>query len=415
MRTDSISIGVNCFGLKPGAGGVGVYCRDVVNSLLKLENAPSIVAYYGKNNSKELERLLPGVQESKGCQIDDWNKLVQSISSRDVYFAPLNGYYPFPVPVPTAVTLHDNQERFFPDMFDDQQLRQRRRLQRGAALCSDIVITVSHFSARCLSLGYGLAPEKVRVCPHFAHPLAEPMRPAHALPSEFLFYPANRWRHKNHETLIEAVSILRACYRLEVPVVCSGYRLRSGIDLDRMARDFGVADLIHDVGFVSDEEVAWLYRHAKALVFPSLYEGFGYPVLEAMSADCPVLAARAGSLPEVAGSAALYFSPTNAEEMASVIKTVWTNRDLRSVLADRGRARVKEFSQKRFTEEHLAAFRHTVELYSTQYYRRRNVRQYLIQKHIWRVREFLQGVRFERPAKLPDLSNTKEIDDHNLK
>lgn len=399
-----LSVAVNCCGLKKGAGGISVYCRDIVSALVEPASACDVILYHGKDNQDELDRLMPTIWPGRSRLVDDWRQLTGDIQTHHLYFAPLNGYYPLPVPVPTVVTLHDNQERFYPDLFEDQQIRRRRLLQRGAAFCGDIVIAISKFAADCLQVGYGLRPEKIRVCPHFAHPLSKAKKPEPPLPPAFLFYPANRWRHKNHERLVEAVALLRRNYRLDVPVVCSGARLRGGVDLERLARQFGVPDLIHDLGFIEESQVAWLYKNAAALVFPSLYEGFGYPLLEAMSVGCPVVAAKAGALPEVADAAAMYFSPANAEEMAAVIRNVWENPGLRNKLAEKGRTRVKAFSQERFLQTHLSSFRDAIKLYETPRCRKRNVRRYFIQKQIWRLRELFQGVRFEPVACLPPVS-----------
>lgn len=405
-RPEFGSIAVNCYGLKPGAGGIGVYWRDIVASLQTVRPELHISLAHGSGNIAELERLLPGGWQQHGRCMDDWRELTSFLVSQDIYFAPLNGYYPLPLRAPTVVTLHDNQERFFPELFDDGQIRQRRILQKGAAICSDLIVTVSQFAADCLSAGYGVPPQKIRVCPHFAHTLPAPQPPERPLPAEFIFYPANRWPHKNHRALIEALASLRAELGVDVNLVCSGYRLGNGVDVSRMAADCGVADLVHDIGFVTESEVAWLYANAKAMVFPSLYEGFGYPVLEAMSLGCPVVAARAGALPEVAGNAALYFSPVDREEMAAAIRSIWLDQGLRLRLEECGLERVKVFSRERFLETHILAFQDAIRLFSTRRHLQRTVRYHLIHKLMCRLREFFQGVRFERHAQLPDLPVT---------
>src|SRR5205823_2212382 len=126
----------------------------------------------------------------------------------------------------------------------------------------------------------------------------------------FLLYPANWWPHKNHERLLEAFAAVRR-ERPEVRLVLTGSDHPGGLPQ-------GVSSL----GRVSDERLADLYRSAAALVFPSLYEGFGLPPLEALACGCPVAVSRAGALPEVCGDAAVYFDPTAVEDIARGIADV---------------------------------------------------------------------------------------------
>lgn len=344
---------------------------------------------------------MPSIWERRSRLVEDWPELKQRVYQHDLYFAPLNGCYPFPVSVPTVVTIHDNQEQFFPELFDDGQIRKRRALQRGSALCSDAVITVSKFSAECLRIGYGLDARKIHTCHHFAHPLPVPQKPRLALPAAFLFYPANRWLHKNHTRLLEALALLRKNHGIDVPLVCTGARFEAGPDIATLANNLGVSDLVHDLGFVHEAEVAWLYRNARALVFPSLYEGFGYPLLEAMVSECPILASSVGALPEVAGPAAVYFDPENVVEMANAIRRVWLNQDLRKSLAERGRIRALKFSKEEFINNHLRGFAAAKEEYARPFVRARKKLEFSLRRKTWRLREILQGPRFERELCVP--------------
>jgi glycosyltransferase involved in cell wall biosynthesis len=171
----------------------------------------------------------------------------------------------------------------------------------------------------------------------------ERFRPDGGAREPFLLYPANRWPHKNHERLFEAVARVRR-ERPELTLVLTG----SGHE-GKPAPDGVVVR-----GRVAPEELVRLYRTASALVFPSLYEGFGQPPLEAMACGCPVAASRAGALPEVCGEAARYFDPASAEDIAAaVLDTLAHAEDL----AARGLAQAALFTWDECARRHEAVYR----------------------------------------------------------
>ena len=138
-------------------------------------------------------------------------------------------------------------------------------------------------------------------------------RPGEVQRGEFLLYPARPWPHKNHATLFEAFGELR--------------RRQPGLELVLTSYDGPVPDGVRSLGHVSRTELVGLYQQAAALVFPSLYEGFGQPPLEAMACGCPVACSNAASLPEVVGDAARLFDPASTEELVEAVEDVLANAD----------------------------------------------------------------------------------------
>ena len=228
---------------------------------------------------------------------------------------------------------------------------------------ADRVLTISHFSRETISEHYRISSDKISVAPLCADPLyfragETGRRPAALLPEgKYLFYPANRWQHKNHEGLLRALRILVVEKGLDLRLVLTGHDVDGGYPVMQKAAEYGVADRVFPAGYVTPEELAWLYHHAEMMVFPSLFEGFGLPLVEAMAAGCPVAASRAGSMPEVGGDAVENFDPHSAPEMAAVIERVCGSPALRAALSERGRARAAEFSPARLALAHLQAFR----------------------------------------------------------
>jgi glycosyltransferase involved in cell wall biosynthesis len=225
---------------------------------------------------------------------------------------------------PAATTVHDVQHEAFPQFFSRAELAYRRTVYGWTVRRSRIVITISEHARTTLVERLGLDPDRVRAI-HLGidhdrfHPGDGPREP-------FLLYPANRWRHKNHDRLFDAFALLRG-ERPELRLVLTGLgheRLPAGVE---------------SRGRLSLDELAELYRRASALVFPSLYEGFGLPVLEAMASGCPVAASRVASLPEIAGDAAEWFDPSSAEDMAAAVE-----RALRGEKVDAGLAQARRFT-----------------------------------------------------------------------
>ncbi len=206
---------------------------------------------------------------------------------------------------PAVVTILDLQHLEHPELFRRAERIFRQSTHERSARRADIVIAISQFVRQSVIERLGVAPERVRAI-HLgvAHGL---YRPGDEPREPFLLYPARRWPHKNHERLFEAFALVRR-ERPELELVLTG----GGHEGRAVPAGVRVA------GHVSEDELASLYRRAACLVFPSLYEGFGLPPLEAMASGCPVAASSAGSLPEACGDAAALFDPLDPEEIAAV-------------------------------------------------------------------------------------------------
>ena len=250
---------------------------------------------------------------------------------------PFTVMLPPPGEVPAATTILDLQHEEHPEFFSRAQLLYRRRFYRRPLLESDFVITISEHARRTILDRYQLEPGRVRAI-HLAvdhGTFTSDGRPR----KSFLLYPANAWPHKNHPRLFEAFVQVQN-ERPELRLVLTGSD--HPVDLPG-----GVTSL----GRVYDERLVELYRTAAALVFPSLYEGFGLPPLEAMACACPVAVSRVAALPEVCGNAAVYFDPTSAESIAQGIVEVLDRPPAG------GPERAALFTWEEFAHRHDAVYR----------------------------------------------------------
>ncbi|MCP4630376.1 MAG: glycosyltransferase family 4 protein, partial [bacterium] len=164
------------------------------------------------------------------------------------------------------------------------------------------------------------------------------------LPESFIFYPANTWPHKNHVTLIKALESYYSCYGAPPDLVLTGYESDAHGDVSAAIRNSVIKDKIHFLGYIDKDHMPAIYKNASCLVFPSMYEGFGIPLVEAMRTDCPIIAANNTAIPEIAGDAAIYFDTMDEVELSVCIKYIMSDDRLRAALIANGRKQARLFS-----------------------------------------------------------------------
>jgi len=251
-------------------------------------------------------------------------------------------------PLPTIYQPWDLQHRHLPEFFSPSTIRWREETYRALCANATLIVTASRWTKRDVIGAYGVPPERIAVVnvppPLSAYqPLPDDRLPEVAarlgLPSRFLLYPAQAWPHKNHLRLVAAVGRLRE-RGLDVPVVSTGRISDTVAEIEREAARLGVPELIRFTGFVVPSDLDAVYRLAAGLVFPSLFEGWGLPIVEAFASGVPVACSNVTSLPDLAGDAAIVFEPTDVDAIAAAMEILWTDEARRDELVRRGRARV---------------------------------------------------------------------------
>jgi glycosyltransferase involved in cell wall biosynthesis len=320
-------VGIALLTLVPGeVGGSETYVRELLRGL-------------GRVGSREYRVLLPPVApdaaeglpsevaaDYRAARTPPQRLLAMTLAmlrpprfAADVVHYPLTLQIPR-VAAPTVVTLHDLQHLDLPAMFPRAERLFRRLVWHPSIRRADRVIVISEFVRdRAVAL-LGLDPARIRVVPQgLDHGR---LAPGDGGREPFLLYPARRWPHKNHERLFEAFALVRR-ERPDLRLVLTG-----GGDFSSLP------DGVEARGHVPWDEVIASMRRASALVFPSLYEGFGLPPLEAMACGCPVACSNAAALPEVVGDAARLFDPRDPGAIADAVLEVladpqpWVERGL---------------------------------------------------------------------------------------
>lgn len=265
--------------------------------------------------------------------------------------------------VPSVVTLLDVQHHELPEFFSRAERVFRARAYDAAAREADVVVTISEYAKTSIAEHVGVDPAGIEVIPlgidhdHFRpdgiddQRLLSPLR----LPERFLIYPANLWPHKNHGRLLQAFA--RAACADSVSLVLTGQAYGRELVVLDQASALGIADRVRHLGHVPSTTMPALYRRAAGMVFPSLYEGFGSPPLEAMACGCPVAASSAGALTEVCADAALLFDPREVDDIAAAIDRLIGDGALRHRLRERGTVRAGSFTWSDAARRHLGVYR----------------------------------------------------------
>jgi glycosyltransferase involved in cell wall biosynthesis len=342
--------------------GIGTYVRNLLTHLGRLDREteyvllcrPADQAFVGglADNFRAVPQPAGAYSVSEQLRIP-----VQLRRERiDLFHAP---HYTLPVLTPcrSIVTIHDCIHLRFPQYLPN-------RLAHGYAQAalwsathrSDCVLTVSEASKRDILTFFDIAPEKVAVIPNaiddrFWTPPAEDamaqVRERYQLLGPFLLYAGNIKPHKNLERLLDAFYDVRRRGHDDLTLLIIGDEISHYAELRRAVHRYQLHRFVRFLGFVPAETLQILYRLARAFVFPSLYEGFGLPPLEAMASGTPVVTSNVSALPEVTGDAAVLVDPRDRDAIADGIQSVLEDDSLRAELATKGIARARQFSWDR--------------------------------------------------------------------
>ena len=276
------------------------------------------------------------------------------------YTAPIRG------PRPLVVTIHDVSYARHPEWYPYKRDAARRTFYRFSAASADRVVTDSAFSRREIAAAYGLPPDRIDVVPLAAASAfcAGPSLPLPAaIPERFVLHVGDLHARRNLEMVARALDRVRrqSPSWSDVSLVLAGVDRGTGSVLASLNdRAQGSTPLITFVDAVSEQMLVALYRRAVALVYPSRYEGFGLPLVEAMSCGTPVIAASTSSIPEVVGDAAVLLDPDDEDAWKEAMGGVLDDPDHASQLSRRGLARAATFSWRRTAIETAAVYRKLV-------------------------------------------------------
>ncbi len=358
--------------LVPGRTGVGYYTEHLLEHLAREVESSGDELIVVSNRPIDVVRPLP-----KHVHVHDrlrfplrigWMqclaaRVLDEVRADVAHFT--NGMLPLGTSAARVVTIHDMSLTLLPRCHPLRRLVINRPLVNIAAHVADVIVTVSHSARNDLLRCLKVPPDRVVVvheaaAPEFA-PIVDRTRRArirvrYGLPDRFVLYVGAIEPRKNLRRLMDAMTVAR---RRGMPheLVCVGPYGWSSRDLYEHIERLGLGRVVHFTGYVPVEDLPAIYNLGEVFVFPSLYEGFGLPVVEAMACGTPVVTSDTSSLGEIAKGAAETVDPTSVESLADALVRVTRDKDLRTDLSRRGVARAAEFSWARTAKDMLALYR----------------------------------------------------------
>jgi glycosyltransferase involved in cell wall biosynthesis len=339
--------------------GIGTYIRNLLRHLARLDRQTEFVVLCRPEDREALsslgENFRPVPETSGNYSISEQIRIPLALKREGVtlFHAP---HYVLPplVRCRSVVTIHDCIHLMFPQYLPNRfALAYARTSIVLAARRATRVMTVSESSKRDILRFVDVRPEKIDVIYNAfderfgVEPLEEDVvrvRERYQLHDEFVLYAGNVKPHKNLERLIEAFDLVRKRGLDHLKLVLIGDEISKYAALRRAVHQHQLHKYVRFLGYLPEETLAVMYRLAGVFVFPSLYEGFGLPPLEAMASGTPVVTSNVSSLPEVAGDAAVLVDPYTPQAIADGIYKVLTDESLRRSLRQKGLARAAQFS-----------------------------------------------------------------------
>jgi glycosyltransferase involved in cell wall biosynthesis len=337
-------------------GGISRYFFQLLKEFQYKENisAELIIGYSNNHYLESLEELrinrfspnfrFKGRNEIiKRLNQSYFKKQIDIISSAFIFHPTYYNPYFLDISdadIPFVLTVHDMTHERFPGSFNKFDFTAKHK--KMVALKAGRIITISEFTKRNIIEILGIPAEKIDVIYHgnSLYPDNNSIKKT-VLPENYILFVGQRNTYKNFEFFIKALSLLikhdRSLY-----IVCAGGRKFSRKEF-KLFDKLGIQNNIFQMR-VTDDLLAQLYSNAKVFVFPSLYEGFGIPVLEAFNCGCPALLSNRSSLPEIGGDAAIYFDPEDEQSLIYSLRKILENNDLRNELIKKGSERANLFS-----------------------------------------------------------------------
>ncbi len=355
--------------------GIGRYIRNIIKGTLAADDSLEYLIAGDVNEISKYMKEEISLQNRAAIKTAPYNKtiystgeqlagsrLVRENNSYDLMFFP---HYnaPYYLSSNSVVTVHDLIHFKFAYSFDRAKVLFARQVLKNAVNKTGKIITVSESTKNDLQEMFPrLAEDKIKVIyqgvsSKFRAATDEELKAYKKKRglSNYLLFVGNRKPHKNLSRLIEAYAgLIKEMPGLQL--VIAGQRFAPIDEVDLLKKKYQLANLL-EFSDLTDAELPFLYSGAEALVFPSLYEGFGLPVLEAMSCNTPVILSGTSSLPEVAGAAGVYFNPYNIEEIGTQIYNVLKDAHLRENLKQRGIEQARKFSWAKTSDNTLKVFK----------------------------------------------------------
>jgi glycosyltransferase involved in cell wall biosynthesis len=345
----------------PNRVGSGEFCFQLLSAISKLDSRNEYYIYLPTSPTQD----MPGEKENWKYEVFTsfklWTliglsqKLFKNQYKLDVFFSPTH-YLPVNYKVPSVISVLDVSYLKFPSLFKGKDLLMLKYWGKYSIKKARKIITISESSKNDIIKSYGVSPGKIAVVYpgikklNFANDYKmSDLKEKFGIDSEYILFVGTLQPRKNIVRLIEAFSKLKTDSKL----VVVGRRGWQYEEILGAPEKFGVKHRVIFIENAGDEDLPSLYKNAQFFILPSLYEGFGLPILEAMQNSCPVITSNISSLPEAGGDGALYVDPQSTDDIASKMQKLLDDESLRRELIKKGHEQVKKFSWEKSAKETL--------------------------------------------------------------
>ena len=340
-----------------GPGKIFWFGRNLSNYKREFsDNKGSVFKNDIKNSLKKRLRKIPGLRELNHALRNDkfksYVRKVKPLLYHETNYAPFHFEYG-----PTVVSVCDLSFVRHPEWHPKDRIKyfEKHCLKRISQV--EAIITISEFSKREISTLLNVDPAKIYVAPLGVDGNFRPgKKRMGGLPDKYILYLGNLEPRKNLPTLLTAYRCLPQRFKNIYPLVVSGARGWNTKEFDRTLRSFQKDEKCTLTGYVPQGQLPELYRGASIFVYPSLYEGFGLPMLEAMASGVPVVASNTTSLPEVVGDAGILVNPCDINELRDAMLNILDNEEMRNEMSEKGLERAKLFPWEKCARKTLAVY-----------------------------------------------------------
>lgn len=355
-----MKVGVNIEKLYPGKiGGAEQYVRNVIKEMGKLEECElavfvNTIAFPTFECSENIKIYKINDQENGDAQLNFYIDYL----NLDIMFCPLFFLAPKKCTIPSVVSILDVQHEFYPQYFSKNVLNEIRKSTKETLEQASSIITISEFSKETIIDKYGIQADKIAVtylsadsC--FDHEIDQDYLSElkKSLGTDYIFYPANTWPHKNHITLLKAYDILKKDYGTKLKLVFTGDEKQQKELINKYIDSHDLKKDIMYLGYIEQKDMPYIFSNATIMAFPSLFEGFGIPLVEAMKSKVAIACSSCGSIPEVVRDCALVFDANDEYDIAEKLNKLEQDEELRKSLIIKGKERSELFSWKKCAEE----------------------------------------------------------------
>ncbi|MFC1781417.1 glycosyltransferase family 4 protein [Planctomycetota bacterium] len=391
-----------------GSGGIEQFTICLTNALGKLNDGSEEYTIIGPYIGYELlepyvgpnQKIIPGakphchrweqskrllgplrrpagkfVRAIKKRNMNSSSKLSEAINKTDGFFDSLDSdiiHFPYQkyynCNVPTIYNPHDLQHLHYPEFFGQEEISWREKAYPHACHNARAIAVSSDWVKDDIIKQYKIDPEKIYVIyPGVPTELYKPINQTNIhkirnkfnLPENFVLYPAQTWPHKNHIRLLEAIKLLHDKNNLNINLVCTGKKNDFWPVIEKRIRELNIGKHVQFTDFINDTEIRALYHLAQFVILPSLFEGGGFPVLEAFRENTPVTCSNTTSLGEYGKDAALLFNPKSVEDISRAIFQMTKEPELRTKLSQQGNNRIRMFDWEQVAKAYRALYRKT--------------------------------------------------------